>query len=145
MKKTNLILVITLLLFLLTSCKVKTYSKEKYVDCFYNYHVLQKKDNACIDLRELDEYSKGHIKGFVNYNYKQGSKEEFIQYMTSMYDKDIYIFLIDDYGDHVEKAADILKKEGYKRIIICDVGYNDLEEYAKKHLQIVEGIDDCNC
>lgn len=145
MKKTNLLLVIILLLMFLTSCKVKVCSKEKYVDMIYHYHVLQEKDNACIDLRTLDEYSKGHIKGFVNYNFKNGSKEEFVYYMKSMYDKKIYIFLLDDYGGYVQKAAEILKKEGFKKVVICEDGYSEIETYAKKYLQIVEGTEDCNC
>lgn len=144
MKKINLTLIIFILL-MLTSCKVKSYSKEEYVDKIYHYHVLQEKDNVCVDLRTLEEYGKGHIKGFVNYNYKNGSNEEFISYMTSMYDKNIYIFLIDEDGKNVVDASSILKKEGYKNIIIFEKGYDNLELYASKNLEIVEGIDDCNC
>ena len=144
MKKINLTLIIFILL-MLTSCKVKSYSKEKYVDKIYHYHVLQEKDNVCVDLRTLEEYGKGHIKGFVNYNYQNGSNEEFIYYMTSMYDKNIYIFLIDEDGKNVVDASSILKKEGYKNIIIFEEGYDNLELYASKNLEIVEGIDDCNC
>lgn len=144
MKKINLTLIIFILL-MLTSCKVKSYSKEKYVDKIYHYHVLQEKDNVCVDLRALEEYGKGHIKGFVNYNYQNGSNEEFISYMTSMYDKNTYIFLIDEDGKNVVDASSILKKEGYKNIIIFEEGYDNLELYASKNLEIVEGIDDCNC
>ena len=146
MKRISFLAIILLSLVTLSSCKIKTFSKEKYVQCFYNYHVQSEKNAVGIDLRDLEtEYASGHIKGFVNYNYQKGSKEEFIIYVTSLYNKKTYIFLIDNNGEYVHSVAQILKEEGYKNIIVYDKGYNDIEEYAKETLQIVEGTDDCGC
>ena len=82
MKKISFLLIITLSLFVLVSCKIKKTSKEEYVDLLYRYHTLMKEENVCIDLRDLNqEYANGHIKGFINYNYQNGSDEEFLIYM----------------------------------------------------------------
>ena len=148
MKKSSFILLVALLLslILLTSCKVKKTTKEEYVDLVYRYHVLMEKDNVCIDLRDLNtSYNTGHFKGFINYNYQKGSKDEFLIYMNSMYNKSTYIFLIDENGEYVNEASNILLKNGYKNVIIYEFGYNDIVDYAKEHLQIVTGTDDCGC
>ncbi len=148
MKKSSFLLVVALLLslILLTSCKVKKTTKEEYVDLVYRYHVLMEKDNVCIDLRDLNtSYNTGHFKGFINYNYQKGSKDEFLIYMNSMYNKSTHIFLIDENGEYVNEASNILLKNGYKNVIIYEFGYNDIIGYAKEHLQIVTGTDDCGC
>ena len=146
MKRISLLVILLSSLFLLTSCKIKTLSKEKYVEQFYEYHVQSKKEAVGIDLRDLNtDYASGHIKGFVNYNFQKGNKEEFIIFVTSLYNKNTYIFLIDSNGEYVIEAANYLKEEGYKNIIVYENGYDDIKDYAKNSLQIVEGTDDCGC
>lgn len=146
MKRISLFVLVISTLLLLSSCKVKSLSKEDYVELYYSYHVYQEKETGCIDLRDLNgEYAKGHIKGFVNYNYQNGNVEEFIYYVSSLFNKKTYIFLIDNNGEYVKEASKILKQEGYKHIIIYEKGYKNLIEYAKEYLQIVEGTDDCGC
>lgn len=148
MKKIKFLLVVTLLfsILILSSCKVKETSIEEYVELVYHYHVLMEKENVCIDLRDLNtSYSEGHFKGFINYNYGNGSPEEFLIYINSMYSKNIYIFLIDENGEYVEEASKTLIKNGYKNIIICKDGYNKIVEHATEYLQVVTGIDDCGC
>lgn len=148
MKKIKFLLVVTLLfsILILSSCKVKETSIEEYVELVYHYHVLMEKENVCIDLRDLNtSYSEGHFKGFINYNYRNGSSEEFLIYINSMYSKNIYIFLIDENGEYVEEASKTLIKNGYKNIIICKDGYNKIVEHATEYLQVVTGTDDCGC
>lgn len=147
--KTNKIFLIILSIFFiltLTSCTIKKLNKDEYINLVYKYHTLMEKDNVCIDLRDLNtSYAKGHIKGFINYNYRNGSDEEFIVFMNTMYNKNIYVFLIDEDGSDVFHVAKLLKDNGYRHIIIYDGGYQKLEQYAKKYMQIVSGIDDCGC
>lgn len=146
MKRISLIVLLLLSIFVLSSCQIKTTSKEEYVKLYYDYHVQSKKSTGAIDLRDLNtDFASGHIKGFVNYNYQKGNKEEFIYYVSSMYNKNTYIFLIDNNGESVVEASNILKEEGYKHIIIYQEGYSMLEDYAKEYLQIVTGTDDCGC
>lgn len=146
MKRISLFVLIILVLCLLSSCKVMNLSKEDYVKKYYDYHVQQEKVTGCIDLRDLNtDYATGHIKGFINYNYSNGNDDEFKYFVSSLYNKSTYIFLIDSNGEYVVHAAKVLKQEGYKHIIIYQRGYNDLIGYAQNYLQIVEGIDDCGC
>ena len=147
MKKCSFLLIVVIFtLFLLSSCSIKNVSQDEYLELLYKYHVLEEKENACIDLRDLhSSYSAGHIKGFVNYNYNNGSKEEFLIYVSSMYSKDVYIFLIDEDGSIINEAAQVLKNAGYKHIIVYEEGYKKLEEKAKESFHIIEGIDDCGC
>ena len=146
MKRISILFVIILSLFILSSCsRIETKNKEDYVDMLYNYHTLGKKDTACIDLRTLDEYGKGHLKGYINYNFEKGTSEEFIIFVTNIYNKDTYIFLIDEAGEYVNIASKLLKDEGYKHIVIYEEGYNSLVEYASNYILVVEGTDDCGC
>lgn len=146
MKRISLIVLLVLSIFVLSSCKVQTLSKEKYVKLYYDYHVQSEKPSGAIDLRDLNtDYASGHIKGFLNYNYQNGNKEEFLYYVSSLYNKNTYIFLIDNNGEYVSEASNILKEAGYKHIIIYQDGYYNIEEYAKDYLQIVTGTDDCGC
>lgn len=146
MKRISILFSIAIMLLMLSSCsKIEVKNKEEYVDLLYNYHTLGKKDTACIDLRTLDKYGEGHLKGYINYNFEEGSSEEFILFITRLYNKNVYIFLIDESGEYVNMASNLLKDEGYKHIIIYEEGYKSISEYASNYILVVEGIDDCGC
>lgn len=146
MKRISILIFLFCFLLTLTSCKVNKLPKEDFINKYYHYHVLEEKKTGAIDLRDLhSEYAEGHLKGFLSYNYQNGNKEEFIYYVSSLYNKKTHIFLIDSRGEYVIEAANFLKEAGYRYIYICEDGYTNLEEYAKKYIQIVDGIDDCGC
>lgn len=146
MKRISILIFSICLLFTLTSCKVKNLTKEDFVDKYYHYHVLEEKETGAIDLRDLhSEYAMGHLKGFVNYNFQNGNKEEFIYYVSSLYNKNFHIFLIASNKEDIQEASTFLKEEGYKHIYIYEEDFDTLLEYAKDYIQIIEGIDDCGC
>lgn len=146
MKKISTMLVLLCFVLCLASCSIKSVDSDSFVKKYYHYHVLGEKLTGAIDLRDLEtEYAEGHIKGFVNYNYQNGNKEEFVYFVTSLYNKSAYIFLIDNEGEYVHEAAEILKEEGYKNIIICPDGYKSVQGCTEGYLAIIQGTDDCGC
>lgn len=148
--KIVLSLLICLLLITLTSCKSKVISTNKdnyhiYIDEFYQFQIGKKEGYVAVDLRDTDIYADGHIKGFISYNYQNSNKEEFVTYMTGMYNKKITIFLLDSDGSLVTKVADLLKSQEYKKIYIYTDGYESLKELAKNDIFIETGLDNCGC
>ncbi len=146
MKRISILFISLLSLLILSSCnRIEELNKEEYINSFYCYHTLGEEEAVGIDLRTLEEYGNGHLKGYINYNFENGNKEEFIIFVTSVYNKDTYIFLIDKTGEYVNLASNVLKDEGYKHIVIYKDGFDSICEYASDYIPIVEGIDDCGC
>ena len=143
-------LLICLLLITLTSCKSKVIATNKdnyskYINEFYQYQIGQKEGYVAVDLRDTNIYAEGHIKGFISYNYQNSTKEEFINYITGMYNKKTTIFLLDSDGSLIEEVSSILQELEYKKIYIYTDGYESLIELAKNDIFIETGLDNCGC
>lgn len=143
-------LLICLLLITLTSCKSKVIATNKdnyskYINEFYQYQIGQKEGYVAVDLRDTNTYAEGHIKGFISYNYQNSTKEEFINYITGMYNKKTTIFLLDSDGSLIEEVSSILQELEYKKIYIYTDGYESLIELAKNDIFIETGLDNCGC
>ena len=143
-------LLICLLLITLTSCKSKVIATNKdnyskYINEFYQYQIGQKEGYVAVDLRDTNIYAEGHIKGFISYNYQNSTKEEFINYITGMYNKKTTIFLLDSDGSLIEEVSSILQELEYKKIYIYTDGYESLIELAKNDIFIETGSDNCGC
>lgn len=143
-------LLVCLLLITLTSCKSKVISTNKdnyskYINEFYQYQIGKKEGYVAVDLRDTDIYAEGHIKGFISYNYQNSTKEEFINYITGMYNKKTTIFLLDSDGSLIEEVSNILQELEYKKIYIYTDGYESLIELAKSDIFIETGLDNCGC
>ena len=143
-------LLICLLLITLTSCKSKVIATNKdnyskYINEFYQYQIGQKEGYVAVDLRDTNTYAEGHIKGFISYNYQNLTKEEFINYITGMYNKKTTIFLLDSDGSLIEEVSSILQELEYKKIYIYTDGYESLIELAKNDIFIETGLDNCGC
>lgn len=143
-------LLICLLLITLTSCKSKVIATNKdnyskYINEFYQYQIGQKEGYVAVDLRDTNIYAEGHIKGFISYNYQNSTKEEFINYITGMYNKKTTIFLLDSDGSLIEEVSSILQELEYKKIYIYTDGYESLIELAKDDIFIETGLDNCGC
>lgn len=143
-------LLICLLLITLTSCKSKVIASNKdnyskYINEFYQYQIGQKEGYVAVDLRDTNIYAEGHIKGFISYNYQNSTKEEFINYITGMYNKKTTIFLLDSDGSLIEEVSSILQELEYKKIYIYTDGYESLIELAKNDIFIETGLDNCGC
>ena len=143
-------LLICLLLITLTSCKSKVIATNKdnyskYINEFYQYQIGQKEGYVAVDLRDTNIYAEGHIKGFISYNYQNSTKEEFINYITGMYNKKTTLFLLDSDGSLIEEVSSILQELEYKKIYIYTDGYDSLIELAKDDIFIETGLDNCGC
>ena len=149
MKKISLIIVTIFSIFLLSSCqKIKTYPSDDarlFIDEIYQHISQSKGDYALIDVRYLEDYGNGHFKGVINYDIENGSEEEFLYKIESLYNKEKTLFLIDQDGQNVEALSLVLKKAGYKKIRIYLGGYENLVKVNQDDFQIVTGIDDCGC
>lgn len=150
MKKISLLLMVILIGLCLCGCQkqYKTYSvgeERKFIDKIYEY--IDKDNDYClIDVRNLDEeYAKGHFFGFINYDIKKGTLEEFKYKIESMYSKDFAIFIIDSDGTYVKSLQEVLKEVGYKKIYIYEGGYYKLSLENNDDFSIVTGKDDCGC
>lgn len=151
-------------IFVLTSCKKIIITDENSANVFLNEYYLylsdQKQNFIGIDLRDLnDEYSLGHLKGFINYNYfttrsknesdaeyNQKISNNFQKWMRMKYDKSTTIFMIDNgINQCVIQEAGKLKAMGYKKIYIYTVGYDSLIKFNEGKIPVIIGTDDCGC
>ena len=149
--------IIFIFIFLLTGCNsFNTYNQDhfqEYIDELYLYETGKKQDVVYIDLRitgdeenpNPNEYDSGHIKGFINYNYENGSKEEFTNWIKGQYHLKTAVFLIDDGSGKTVKVSDWLKEIGYSKVIAFTDGFQKLVELGEDQLYIVTGLDNCAC
>lgn len=151
MKKISFLLIISILLICLTSCKKEEYKKysigeeKEFINQIYDY-IDNNKEYCLIDVRDLEtEYAEGHFKGFINYSIEKGSTNEFVYKIKSMYSKEKAIFIIDKDGSNVEELMNALKEEGYQKIYIYLGGYETLEKNNNDDFIVVTGKDDCGC
>lgn len=145
------IYIILLLLFIfpcLTSCKkiitTDKDSADKYIETLYKYQIGQKKNGIMIDLRDIDIYAEGHIKGFISYDYLK-DPDGFIPYMEGMYSKDKVVFLLSDESDLILEVSKVLQENGYKKIYIYLDGYDSLISLSSDYFFIETGLDNCGC
>lgn len=152
MKKISIIIIFLLGLLLFASCNIKTYKTyeedmaKEFIDEIYEYIDNGKANYCLIDVRDLNtSYANGHFKGFINYDIKNGTIDEFLYKIESMYSKDKTIFIIDEDGSNIEELMNKLKDKGYKKIHGYLGGYNRLEEENNNDFEVVTGTDDCGC
>lgn len=85
--------------------------------------VLREKSTVqLIDVRTQDEYDRGSIKGAVLFNYWS---EGFLSRITEQFDKNKPIYLYCKVGGRSSKAAQLLVKNGFKKVYSLDGGYSD--------------------
>lgn len=151
MKKIS-ILLIALLLIMITSCVNTQYKyygigdEKRFIDKIYEYVDEEKHEYCLVDVRELEEeYAMGHFFGFTNYDIKNGSIEEFVYKMESMYSKNRAVFIIDSDGSYVDSLLKALKECNYKKIYVYEGGYSRLLAANNGDFSVVTGTDDCGC
>lgn len=142
------ILLIMILSCSLMSCK-KIYKENEaraFIDEIYEYIDSNKGNYGLIDVRPLDEsYALGHFKGFINYDIEEGTINEFIYKIESLYTKEKALFLIDEDGSKVIALKDVLKEHGYKKVYIFLGGYEKLALENQNDFIVVTGKEDCGC
>lgn len=152
MKKISFVIILFICLLCLSSCKKSKYvtynigEEQKFFDQVYEFIDKENNNYCLVDVRELEtSYASGHFRGFINYDIKNGSVDEFVYKMKSMYSLDKAIFIIDEDGTDVTTLMDALKDEGYKKIYIYLGGYQKLNEANNSDFVVVTGTDDCGC
>ena len=123
MKKYSLIFILVLMLIVVCGCsKIKIYKVDEertFIDEIYKHISKSKNDYFLVDARELNtKYASGHFRGFINYDIKNGTIDEFLYKIESLYAKNKTAFIIDEDGEYVEMLATSLKDAGYKKIYI---------------------------
>jgi rhodanese-related sulfurtransferase len=120
-KNKNLILLLFVLVF--TSCKsqekgndIKVLAKEEFKASMNS----QEGDFYLIDVRTSSEYNQGNIEGSKNYDFLNGDFQNQIKTM----DKNTPIYVYCAVGGRSGKAAQLLKNEGFTKIIDLKGGYN---------------------
>ena len=74
-----------------------------------------------LDVRSPQEYSEGYIPGAININVNSADFTERIQSLNQ--EKPVYIYCRT--GNRSRRAAEILKKEGFKEPIVIEGGFTD--------------------
>lgn len=81
------------------------------------------KDVQLVDVRTPQEYRNGHIDDAVNFNVNDAS---FIEQINTL-DKEQPVYLYCKMGGRSNRAAEILKSEGFTKIYDYTGGYADWE------------------
>ncbi|HEY8401729.1 MAG TPA: rhodanese-like domain-containing protein [Cytophagaceae bacterium] len=112
-KTTNKYLIgwMMLLLACLAACTNKTEHSVleplEYLQAINSVEHLQ-----LIDVRSPEEFRSGHIKGAINFNYRDNNFRE----RVTLLDKEQPVYLYCRSGNRSAKAAQILKEEGFVKI-----------------------------
>ena len=152
MKKISILLITLIMTLFISSCANTQYKyygigdEKRFIDKIYEYVDEEKHEYCLVDVRTLEEeYAQGHFFGFINYDIKNGTIEEFIYKMESMYSKNRAVFIIDSDGTYVDNLLKVLKDKGYKKIYVYEGGYSRLVAANNGDFSIVTGTDDCGC
>lgn len=120
--KRLLFLTILLCSFLFINCQSKTKATITKIDKAYLQEHALNKEVQLIDVRTAEEYSAGHIGDAINFNIVQG--ETFLQQIKTL-DKTEPTFLYCKAGGRSNRAAQLLKEQGFTKIFDYSGGYND--------------------
>ena len=82
--------------------------------------MLAEEKTVIIDLRNDKKFADGHIRGAINAEYHEAT---FLRDIKKI-DKDSRVVLYCGEGIKSDKAADVLRKEGFQKILILQGGYN---------------------
>ena len=119
MMKTIYLKIILVLLFI--GCKIDDPSIEVVNKVFLENEVIGK-DVQLVDVRTQEEYDSGHIGDAVNFNVVQG--DIFLEQIKAL-DKSKPVYLYCKAGGRSNRAAQILKEQGFTKIFDYSGGYND--------------------
>ena len=82
--------------------------------------MLAEEKTVIIDLRNDKKFADGHIRGAINAEFHEAT---FLRDIKKI-DKDSRVVLYCGEGIKSDKAADVLRKEGFRKILILQGGYN---------------------
>lgn len=112
-------------------------NKEEFEKVYSNYTP----DLLFIDLRDEDDYEKGHIDMFLNIPFKKESSRKLLNFLEKNKYKNKTIVLMCYSSKRSSEAFNSLVKNGYGNIILINMDSNELmNKYSD---EIVTGP--CNC
>ena len=111
-----------LVLVLAFSCKRKTPEQITIVDKAFLKEEVIGKPVQLIDVRTQEEYDSGHIDDALNFNII--NNETFLEQIETL-DKNEPVFLYCKMGGRSNRAAQLLKDQGFTKIYDYSGGYND--------------------
>ena len=111
-----------LVLVLAFSCKRKTPEQITIVDKAFLKEEVIGKPVQLIDVRTQEEYDSGHIDDALNFNII--NNETFLEQIETL-DKNEPVFLYCKMGGRSNRAALLLKDQGFTKIYDYSGGYND--------------------
>ncbi|MEM8507223.1 MAG: rhodanese-like domain-containing protein [Bacteroidota bacterium] len=113
---------ICFVLFLLgISCKSGNEKTITLVDKAFMQEKVVGKNVQLVDVRTPEEFNSGRIAGAVNYNII--NREVFLTQIEDL-DKDQPVYLYCKMGGRSNRAAQVLKQEGFTKIFDFSGGYN---------------------
>lgn len=112
-------------------------NKEEFEKLYSNYTP----DLLFVDLRDEDDYEKGHIDMFINIPLKKESNVELLEFLEKNRYKNKTIILMCYTSKRSSKAFNCLVENGYENIVLINMKAEELmKEYND---EIVTGP--CNC
>lgn len=118
--KSNLVAVLAgllLILFSLVSCSVAEIKSPLEIAEYLKSSV---EDYIILDLRDLAEYNKGHIKGAINVPYR---KDTFTERISAYENNKISAVFYCGQGVKTKEAENFVKKSSFKKIYIMEGGF----------------------
>ncbi|GMN10331.1 hypothetical protein MTsPCn9_12540 [Croceitalea sp. MTPC9] len=115
---------LTLVLFsmLFFACQNKEGQRIKIVDKEDIKSNVIGKNVQLVDVRTLEEYESGHIDNAVNYNII--NRDTFLIQIQKL-NKNQPVYLYCKMGGRSNRAAKLLKEQGFEKIFDYSEGYND--------------------
>lgn len=110
------------LLIIVNGCQPTQESNITKIDKAYLIENVIGKNVQLIDVRTEEEYEIGRIDDAVNFNVVQG--EKFLEQIKTL-DKSKPVYLYCKAGGRSNRAAELLKSEGFTQIFDYSGGYND--------------------
>ncbi|NKI30899.1 rhodanese-like domain-containing protein [Croceivirga thetidis] len=122
MKSKYHLLTFLLSLSLFFGCQSQQEAKITKIDKTYLKENVIGKQVQLVDVRTAEEYEVGRIGDAVNFNVVQG--DEFLEQIKTL-DKSKPVYLYCKAGGRSNRAAELLKAEGFTQIFDYSGGYND--------------------
>ena len=111
-----------MVLLSLFSCKNSPAEGITVIDKEFLQQEVIGKDVQLVDVRTQEEYESGHIDDAINFNIINNAS--FLEQIKTL-DKDEPVYLYCKMGGRSNRAAQLLKDQGFTQVYDYSAGYND--------------------
>lgn len=91
--------------------------KEEFNDIYYS----NQPKLLFVDLRDEEDYAKGHLDNFVNIPYLEGKEDVFFQFLSNNKYNEKTIVLLCYSGNRASKLFNIMYEKGYRKIYFVNM------------------------